>query len=574
MFTSNSFQQISFFDKVHNMPKYLQKMLYNSWAHIFQEYIFPEINENRFEVLYSDKPSRPNSPVNVIIGALILKEIFQLTDAQLLEAIFFDDRFQYALRLTSEERPPVSFNTFTNFRNRIYAYYRLTGIDLIQEEIESLAKLIAERLDIDGQKVRMDSFMVSSSCKNLSRIELVYTVNYQFVKMLDQLSNDLIPEECKSYLEKGHKNETIYRTKDKDTETKLEFLLKQSKALYDTGLKAGKKVTETEEFKTLKRMLGEQTKEDDDFDIIEPKDSKNIASDSLQNPSDPDATYRFKYGDNIGYVANVVECFNDGNGIITNYDLQPNIYSDEQFSADIIEQLSNINVKDQNNNNCNNNEIIKDDLKEETSDASEENSNINQKESCSNEEKTDLIKVFIDGAYYSFELAKKALSLGIMLIPGELTGRKPAKDKMGYEKFKVDEKEKIVLECANGKEPVKSEFNEDTNTYTAKFAKEDCLNCPYRESCRIKEQVKFNSVNFSEQQYATAKLREKMKTKEYIKLTNQRAGVEGIPSVFRRTYNVDNMPVRGLVRSKIWFGFKVAASNVKKLFKRVELAGI
>src|SRR5690554_1698823 len=150
MFTSNSFQQISFFDKVHNMPKYLQKMLYNSWAHIFQEFIFPEINENRFEVLYSDKSSRPNSPVNVIIGALILKEIFQLTDAQLLEAIFFDDRFQYALRLTSEERPPVSFNTFTNFRNRIYAYYRLTGIDLIQEEIESLAKLIAERLDIDG----------------------------------------------------------------------------------------------------------------------------------------------------------------------------------------------------------------------------------------------------------------------------------------------------------------------------------------------------------------------------------------------------------------------------------------
>ena len=65
-----------------------------------------------------------------------------------------------------------------------------------------------------------------------------------------------------------------------------------------------------------------------------------------------------------------------------------------------------------------------------------------------------------------------------------------------------------------------------------------------------------------------------MKTKEYINLTNQRAGVEGIPSVFRRVYNVDNMPVRGLVRSKIWFEFKIAASNVKKLFKRVKMAGI
>ncbi|SDK99260.1 transposase, partial [Halanaerobium congolense] len=87
-------------------------------------------------------------------------------------------------------------------------------------------------------------------------------------------------------------------------------------------------------------------------------------------------------------------------------------------------------------------------------------------------------------------------------------------------------------------------------------------------------QVKYNSIRFSEQQYATAKLREEMETKEYIKLTSQRAGVEGIPSVFRRVYNVDNMPVRGLVRSKIWFGIKVMASNVKKLFKSVKLAGI
>lgn len=563
MFLSNSFQQISFFDKVHNMPKYLQNMLYNSWAHIFQEIIFPEINENRFEVLYSDKPSRPNSPVNVIIGALFLKEIFQLTDEQLLGSIFFDDRFQYALRLTSEERPPVSFNTFTNFRNRVYAYYNLTGIDLIQQEVESLSRLIAEHLNIDGQKVRMDSFMVSSSCKNLSRIELVYTVNYQFIKMLAQLSTELIPEECKSYLEKGHKNETIYRTKDSESETKLEFLLKQAGELYNSGLEAGKKVIETEEFKTLKRMLGEQTKDDDNFNIVEPKESKNIASDSLQNPSDPDATYRFKYGSNIGYTANVVEIFDENGSIITNYDLKPNIYSDKHFSSDIIEILSDIY-----------DDATTNDSEDKISNTLENPDKIEQINSSIQEENTALIQIFIDGAYYSFDLAKKALSLGIILIPGELTGRKPAEDKMSYASFKVNEQEKVITECANEKEPVKSEFNEDTDTYTAKFNKEDCHGCPHKESCRVKEQVKYNSIRFSEQQYATAKLREEMETKEYIKLTSQRAGVEGIPSVFRRVYNVDNMPVRGLVRSKIWFGIKVMASNVKKLFKSVKLAGI
>lgn len=59
-----------------------------------------------------------------------------------------------------------------------------------------------------------------------------------------------------------------------------------------------------------------------------------------------------------------------------------------------------------------------------------------------------------------------------------------------------------------------------------------------------------------------------MGTAEYIELTNQRAGIEEIPSVLRRKYNVDAMPVRGLPRSKMWFGFKIAAYNYKKLLKQ------
>ena len=566
MFLNNNFQRISIFDRFNNLPQYQKDMLLNSWAHTFQEIIFPAINEDRFSVLYSDKPSRPNSPVNVIIGALILKEIFQLSDVQLLGSIFFDERFQYALRLTSEERPPVSYNTFTNFRNRVYAYERFTDIDLIKQEVESLAQLIAEHLNIDGQKVRMDSFMVASSCKNLSRIELVYTVNYQFVKMLSKSYNDLIPEECKCYLEKGNKNDTIYRTKDNESETKLQFLLKQSKNLYDTGIDAGEKVTETEEFKTLKRMLGEQTKDDDNFNVIEPKENKDISPDSLQNPSDPDATYRYKYDDNIGYVANVTESFDEDNSVITSYDFQPNTYSDEQFSEDTIEKIGNKNTDKDDTINTEN------EKKQEINSTMDISENLSQ--TSKTEENKDLIQIFIDGTYYSFKLARKALSMGILLIPGELTGRKPAEDKMGYDKFEIDEQTQKVTECADGKKPVKSDYNEDTSTYTAKFDKEDCNNCPYASICRIQEQVKFYTVRFTEQRYATDKLRELMKTKEFIKLTNQRAGIEGVPSVFRRKYNVDNMPVRGLVRSKLLFGFKTAASNVKKLFKGLRLAGI
>jgi hypothetical protein len=48
-----------------------RKALEKSWAKIFADEIFPAIDEEPFSVLYSDKASRPNAPVNVIIGALL-----------------------------------------------------------------------------------------------------------------------------------------------------------------------------------------------------------------------------------------------------------------------------------------------------------------------------------------------------------------------------------------------------------------------------------------------------------------------------------------------------------------------
>ena len=59
-----------------NLTERERKALENSWAKIFADEIFPAIDEERFSVLYSDKASRPNAPVNVIIGALIIKELF------------------------------------------------------------------------------------------------------------------------------------------------------------------------------------------------------------------------------------------------------------------------------------------------------------------------------------------------------------------------------------------------------------------------------------------------------------------------------------------------------------------
>jgi len=69
-----------------------------------------------------------------------------------------------------------------------------------------------------------------------------------------------------------------------------------------------------------------------------------------------------------------------------------------------------------------------------------------------------------------------------------------------------------------------------------------------------------------------------MGTSNYQELTKKRASTEGIPTVLRRKYKIDHPPVRGLVRSKVYLGFKtclrathrqISAINYKRLIKEL-----
>lgn len=70
-FVSNNSQQLSLMDSTFNLTERERKFLgKNHGAKAFADKIFPAINEELFSVLYSSKASRPNTPVNVIVGAL------------------------------------------------------------------------------------------------------------------------------------------------------------------------------------------------------------------------------------------------------------------------------------------------------------------------------------------------------------------------------------------------------------------------------------------------------------------------------------------------------------------------
>ena len=132
-FQENTYQQMSFTDSFSGLTAREQKALENSWAKVFADEIFPAIDEQRFSVLYSDKASRPNTPVNVVVGALIIKELFDYSDDEMVENLMLDFRIQYALHTTSFEEQPLSDKTLSRFRKRCYDYETLHNKDLYHD---------------------------------------------------------------------------------------------------------------------------------------------------------------------------------------------------------------------------------------------------------------------------------------------------------------------------------------------------------------------------------------------------------------------------------------------------------
>jgi len=138
--------------------------------------------------------------------------------------------------------------------------------------------------------------------------------------------------------------------------------------------------------------------------------------------------------------------------------------------------------------------------------------------------------------------------------------------------FEINEESKVIICCPAGFSPQDSTYNEKKDIYSAHFDKETCENCPHCERCPGIFLKKRALIRFSKTARIRAQYFDKMGTDEYKQYARLRNGVEGVPSVLRRRYGVDRMPVRGLLRSKIWIGFKIGAMNTVRLLKAVASA--
>ena len=252
----NQSQQLSIFDRSLRLTERERKCLEKSWAKVFSDEIFPAIDEDRFRVLYSETASRPNTPVNVIVGALIIKELFDLSDDEMVENLMLDVHYQYALHTTSYEEPPLSDKTLSRFRRRCYGYERLNGVDLFHGCVCNLSGIIAKMMGITSRIKRMDPLMVEANIRNLSRIELLYTCVARLVQYhhKNQTGADLAGLE--HYLAPDDRNRVIYHSRHVDIEVRTTEIVRDAERLIEQCQDACSGI---EVYQLLLRCIEDQT---------------------------------------------------------------------------------------------------------------------------------------------------------------------------------------------------------------------------------------------------------------------------------------------------------------------------
>lgn len=514
-FKTNDVEQLSLFDSFTNLTSREQKALQNSWAKVFAEEVFPKIDEKPFEVLYSQKASRPNTPVNVIIGACIIKELFDYSDDELVEGLMLDLRLQYALHTTSFEEQPLSDKTLSRFRRRCYDYEQTHGIDLYKQAIDNYNSEIAKMMNLDGRIRRMDSMMINSNMRTLARSELIYSCIARLTKYLAKEHHDQLPEELRHYVLPNDFNAVLYHERSSTLEQRMEQFLKDAETLYDLT-KTG--YEEVPEYELFIRCFSEQS-------IIEngkrrwfTKDDKKGTSTMLLNPTDPEATFRRKAGNTYqGYVANLEEAVGKNGSAIIDYDYEQNIYADTHFLNDRLEDIP----------------------KQESE-----------------------MSMIVDGAYYSEENLEKAAGKNIQLIPTALTVH-PRRNNL--DGFVLNKERNVITQCPAGHEPQSCSYKQSNDEFRLSFERDRCVNCPYQDQCRPKIYKKVSKVLVTRKSLLRRDLEKRMKEDDYNLYRRIRNGIETVPSNLRRNYHLEKLP-RGKQRGKFFFGSKIAALNFRKLF--------
>lgn len=175
----------------------------------------------------------------------------------------------------------------------------------------------------------MDSLMIESNIRFLSCMELIYTCISKLVVYLIKKPPDIISEQLKHYANPNDYNRIFYHQRNDNMGAIIQTLLTDNDCLLYLCKTDFEDVTE---YQLFIRCLSDQTVVENEKRRMRTKQDGMMNSSALQNPSDPDATYRNKTGKQYrGYSANIEETVGKNGSVVTKYQYDKNTHTDSQF---------------------------------------------------------------------------------------------------------------------------------------------------------------------------------------------------------------------------------------------------
>jgi hypothetical protein len=502
MFHVKNHKQLNLFDPWGHLGPKRRKLLDKSWAGLFQQKILPKLPIETLRSRYHDWNGRPTKELYSMMGMMVLQQMHDLTDDQAIEQFCFNMQWHYALNITNPSDAASYISHKTLWTMRSFMSTDETYNEIFDRALQTLAKLFKADLN----KQRMDSVHVKSNMRNLGRIGLFaktikkFLVNLkrQHRTLFDQLDDNLTLR----YL--GRKEGSLFAmVKPSDSGRTLDQLAEDVFTL-TRRFASVTSVHDMSSFKLLVRLFEEQCIiKDNNVSAPEPKavarPNRDVPSDSLQNPSDPDSGYSSHKGQ--GYQVQVVESYTDGD--------------DKQLSL-----ITHVAV--------------------ESADRHDAGSLLPALEKLQQREMSPQ-QILADSLYGSDSNCEKALKEhDVNLIAPVMPGNQ---QKMHLADFTIND-QGWITSCPQGSAPIK--VKKISTGFSASFLPSVCAECPVFKQCPVCKGKKAYYYRYKHKDVRLANRRRFESTASFKDKYRFRAGVEATMSEFDRRTGVKHLRVRGM----------------------------
>lgn len=527
--------QGSLFQTSELLPDDKRQRLEGTWAWQFRTQALPLIDEELFRELYCADNGRPNKPVRTVVGVLVLKEMFDLTDEDTLYRVDFDLGWQAALNLTPEDAHCCQ-KTLHNFRAK------LLGNDKAKLLFAQMTAGMLKALGLSAERQRLDSTHITSNIARLTRLGLFCETVRVFLRALQQALPEQfarVPAGLRGRYLKEDGGETRYHdAQSAEAPRRLRVCARDVFRLVDR-FRAEEAVLALPACGVLMRLFLEQCEvsaqapapEADDADAreavvpVQLKESAEVSPASLQSPHDVDVTYSGHKGK--GYEVQVAETVGNGDKpeLLTQVEVTPACKSDEAATVPVVEALAARALQPK--------ELVAD-----TNYGSTENALV-----CT-ERGTELVTP----------------------VSGAAGAAAPTQEKLA--EFEIGVRAEQPVRCVAGHPAESQEREEPRGRIVARFSRRHCAQCPLKRQCPAQRRPNgTRELRTSLRAYTLARRRAYEQTEEFRQRYAWRAGIEATNSELKRAHGLGFLRVRGGLRVRLAVYFKALACNVKRMVR-------